>query len=124
MLTYGLAVAMTCRNKRGGLYNTSESTSWKEVGLYELGLDPLLGFSGAAKYGYDSVAFRDEISMPDQIVGVINTTEYWLGFTGLGIKPTNFTSENKPSLLSSLVAKKKIPSLSYGFTAGASYRTC
>ncbi|KAH0547943.1 hypothetical protein GP486_008316, partial [Trichoglossum hirsutum] len=41
---------------------------------------------------------------------------------GLGIKPTNFTSENKPSLLSSLVSAKKIPSLSYGYTAGASYR--
>jgi hypothetical protein len=119
-----MAIATTCRNKRGGLFDYGASTSWKEVGLYELGLDPLLGFSGAANYGYDNVAFLDQINMPGEIVGVINTTDYWLGFMGLGTKPTNFTSDNKPSLLSSLVTANKIPSLSFGYTAGAFYRTC
>ncbi|KAI9770562.1 MAG: hypothetical protein M1840_003152 [Geoglossum simile] len=119
----GHGAPVTCRNKRGnGLFNYSASSTWQSVGVYELGLDPQLGFGGAANYGYDKISFLDQISIPDQIVGVINTTEYWLGFMGLGSRPTNFTSEDKPSLLASLVTARKIPSLSYGFTAGAFYR--
>ncbi|KAL8785250.1 MAG: hypothetical protein Q9195_008723 [Heterodermia aff. obscurata] len=57
------------------------------------------------------------------IVGVVNTTEYWVGYLGLGIEPTNFTDANQPTFLTSLVENRSlIPSHSYGYTAGAYYR--
>ena len=71
----------------------------------------------------DSIALSDTISAPSQIISIINSTDYWLGFLGLGIKPTNFTSTQKPTFLTSLVENQSlIPSHSYGYTAGAHYR--
>ena len=62
----------------------------------------------------------EEIIVPSQIVGVINTTDHWLGFFGLGTAITNFTGASKLSFLSSLVENQSlIPSHSYGYTAGA-----
>lgn len=88
-----------------------------------LGLDPQLGFTGDGKYGFDNISLSEGISVPSQVVGVINTTEYWLGFFGLGVEPTNFTSADKPTFLDSMVETMSlIPSHSYGYTAGAYYR--
>lgn len=90
------------------------------MGLYELGLDPQLGFGGYARYGYDNVDLDEQTIVPSQVVGVINTTEHWLGFLGLGLGVTNFTGTDKLPFLSSLVENKSIiPSHSYGYTAGA-----
>ena len=112
-----------CTRERGGLFSPGSSSSWSEVGFAALGLDPQLGFTGFGQYGFDSLALSDTISVPDQIIGVINTTEYWSGFLGLGIKPTNFTESDEPTFLSSLVENQSlIPSHSYGYTAGASHR--
>jgi hypothetical protein len=45
------------------------------------------------------------------------------GYFGLGIVPENFTTAESLSAISGLVEKQnEIPSHSYGFTAGASYR--
>ena len=130
-----------CEKERGGIFHSNGSSTWKRTGLYALGLDPKLGFGGNGDYGFDSIALSDEISAPSQTVGVINTTEYWLGFMGLGITPTNFSngatpanfsngvpaanisSADQKTFLSSLVETVGlIPSLSYGYTAGAYYR--
>lgn len=73
-------------------------------------------------YGLDSVALSDQISVESQIVGIVNDTDYWLGYLGLGIKPTNFTDADIPTFLSSLVNRSIIPSHSYGYTAGAYHR--
>lgn len=130
-----------CETKRGGIFHSNESSTWNETGLYALGLDPELGFGGNGDYGFDSIALSDQISVSSQTVGVINTTEYWLGFMGLGITPTNFSngatpanftngvapgnisSADQKTFLSSLVETVGlIPSHSYGYTAGAYYR--
>ena len=85
-------------------------------------LDPQLGFGGVGSYGLETVGFTDTFSVASQIVGVINTTEYWVGYLGLGIEPTNFTDANQPTFLTSLVENRSfIPSHSYGYTAGAYY---
>ena len=111
-----------CTTERGGIFSSNESSSWDEVGFSELGLDPQLEFDGFGQYGFDSVALNDEISVPSQTIGIINTTEYWLGYLGLGVKPTNFTNVDKPTFLSSMVENQSlIPSHSYGYTAGAFY---
>ena len=66
----------------------------------------------------------DATSVPGQIVGVMNSTKFLLGSLGLGVKPSNFTSNIQATFLSSLVENQSaIPSHSYGYTAGAYYRT-
>lgn len=61
--------------------------------------------------------------MPGQIVGVVNTTDYWLGFLGLGMGVTNFTGTSESPFLSIAADNKSfIPSRSYGYTSGAYYR--
>lgn len=112
-----------CRTERGGIFESNASSTWEDQGPFTLGLDPQLGFDGDGIYGFDSLALSDQISVPCQVVGVINTTDYWLGFFGLGVKPTNFTSADKPTFLASMVENQSlIPSHSYGYTAGAYYR--
>ncbi|KAI4214913.1 MAG: hypothetical protein LQ351_002626 [Letrouitia transgressa] len=112
-----------CTRERGGLFEIRNSSSWLEGGYAALGLDLQLGFGGYGRYGFDSIALSDHVSVPEQIVAVINTTEYWTGFLGLGIKATNFTDANRLTFLSSLIENQSlIPSHSYGYTAGAYYR--
>ena len=116
----------TCENKRGGLFPANESASFRSKGLYELNFDPQLGNTGLGYYGLDTVSFDDVVSVPDQIVAVVNATEYWIGSLGLGVQNTRFSdSGNISPLLSSLIEKENdIPSRSYGYTAGAYYRKC
>ncbi len=112
-----------CLTKRGGVFQTNESSTWADQGPFVLGLDPQLAFGGVGIYGFDNISLSDSVSVPSQVVGIINTTEYWLGLFGLGVEPTNFTSVDKPTFLDSMVETMSlIPSHSYGYTAGAYYR--
>ena len=113
-----------CTNKRGGLFAANESSSFRSEGLYELNFDPQLGNSGLGYYGLDTVSLDDTTSVSDQIVAVVNATDYWIGSLGLGVQDTRFSGLKDISpLLSSLVEKgNDIPSRSYGYTAGAFYR--
>ncbi|MCJ1283288.1 hypothetical protein MMC26_002616 [Xylographa opegraphella] len=91
--------------------------SWRSVlGEY---LEFLANCSGY--YGYDNIALSENVSVPSQVISVVNETQYWLGFLGLGTKASNFTNVDKPTFLSSL-ANQTIPSLSYSYTAGAPYQ--
>ncbi|KIW97936.1 uncharacterized protein Z519_01520 [Cladophialophora bantiana CBS 173.52] len=113
-----------CQSKRGGLFSANESSSFKPRGFYELNFDPQLGGSGFGYYGLDTLSLDDAISVPDQIIAVVNSTDYWVGSLGLGVQQTRFSgSEAISPLLSSLIQKRNdIPSRSYGYTAGAVYR--
>ena len=114
-----------CPTARGGLFASNQSSTWVDQGAFGLGLDPQLGYDGDGVYGLDSIAFDDKTSVPSQIVAVVNTTEYFLGYFGLGVQRTNITSADQPTVLASMVENKSlIPSHSYGYTAGAHYRKC
>ncbi|KAL9113788.1 MAG: hypothetical protein Q9227_002233 [Pyrenula ochraceoflavens] len=116
-------MGFTCEDKRGGLFAANESSSWDNIGYYELGFDLNLGISGVADYGFDSIALNQDLSVPSQIIAVQNSTEFWTGNLGLGIDKSNFTDANQPSFLSSLVENvSAVPSHSYGYTAGAYYQ--
>lgn len=113
------------------MFDLSKSTSWTNEGFYYLGADSQLenpGYTVEAygQYGLDDITFGTTgVTLQDSIVASINTTEYWLGFFGLGIVPGNFTNVTSLSAISGLVEKDgAIPSHSYGFTAGAKYRKC
>lgn len=114
----------TCQDDRGGVFFARQSTTWADLGDYELDVDLDLGDTGYADYGLDTIALSDSVSLDDQVLGMINTTEYWLGQFGLGVHSTRFSGDtNHLALLSSLVENASlIPSHSYGYTAGAYYR--
>jgi hypothetical protein len=114
----------TCANERGGLFTANESSSFKAQGFYDLNFDAQLGNVGLGYYGFDKLSLNDEVTARDQIVAIVNSSDYWLGSLGLGVQQTRFTgSENVSPLLSSLVEQtNSIPSRSFGYTAGASYR--
>ncbi|KAL3427348.1 eukaryotic aspartyl protease [Phlyctema vagabunda] len=120
----GCDATALCASMRGGLFNTTESSSWQTEGFYDFQMDARLGFSGYGFYGWDAITFGTTgVTLPSTIIASVNTTEYWNGFFGVGIVPGNFTSAVAISPISGLVETEGvIPSHSYGYTAGAKYQ--
>jgi hypothetical protein len=83
---------------------------------------------GNAIYGYDTVglggAGEEGPTLKHTVVGGMAWPDLYLGIFGLNPKPTNFTSFNDPSTsyMTLLKDQKHIPSVSFGYTAGAVYR--
>ena len=117
-----------CNGSRGGIFNSNASTSWDTVGLYDFQVENNLGLYGDASYGYDVVGLggvgEGGPSLSNTTVGDFATSIYWMGFFGLNPKPTNWTSfdEGAPSYMTQLKLQGLIPSVSFGYTAGAKYR--
>ena len=115
--------SQTCVDVRGGIFKRNESSTWQDKGVFYLDLDAHLGFNGQGAYGLDNIAIDNDTTVEEQVIGSINTTEHLLGYFGLGIQPLNLTGPDEKTFLSSMVENKSlIPSHSYGYTAGASYR--
>ncbi|KAL2444138.1 hypothetical protein ABEF95_015161 [Exophiala dermatitidis] len=114
----------TCESKRGGLFFANESSTFQPIGFYDLNFDSQLGTAGYGNYGLDTLYLDDTTSVSDQIIAVVNSTDQWIGSLGLGVQETRFNgTSNYLPLLSSLAQNRiLIPSHSYGYTAGASYR--
>ncbi|KAL8668962.1 MAG: hypothetical protein Q9168_006433 [Polycauliona sp. 1 TL-2023] len=118
-----------CEKDRGGLFESNASQTWKELCNFSLGLENNLGPSDNATFGLESVAL--DISnatggppLTGQVVAAISGNQYTLGMFGLGQQPTNlsnFTTPH-PSFLTVLRDQHYIPSLSWGYTAGARYQ--
>lgn len=104
-------------------FQTNRSSTWRDIGLYTLFIEEHLGIDGNGLFGYDSVGLgKSGITTENQVVAGIATTNYWLGSLGLGANYTNFSEDERPSsLLRTFKDSEKIPSLSYGYTAGAPY---
>lgn len=106
-------------------FDKSGSSTWVENGIFNLLMEENLeeGQPANGDYGFDIVGLEDSPSgptLPHQVVAGIATNEFWLGYFGLGPKPVNFTAEI-PSFMKNLADQNLIPSLSYGYTAGAKY---
>lgn len=113
-----------CIHNRGGIFDPTASSTWNASAFYPLGLDPQLGFDGFGQYGYDTVALGDQVAIRNRVVGVVNSTDYLLGFFGLNTIPITLNQTETATVLSSLVAVDLIPSHVYGYSAGAYYREC
>ena len=118
-----------CADDRGHTFKEEKSSTWTERGLYQLNVEFNLGYntSNAGKYGFDTLglgyAGSGGPTLDDQVLAGIATKDFYLGSLGLVPAPINFTSEDShPSLLTNLKAQNLIPSLSYGYSAGAYYR--
>ena len=122
----------TCPQSRGDLVNVNQSTTWQDQGIFGLGLEVNLpDYTGPydnGDYGLDTLGFglaaSDGVSLNNMVVAAIATKDFYLGNLGITDRPTNFSSFNDPhpSFLSSLKNQSKIPSLSFGYSAGAEYR--
>jgi len=120
--------AMQFAGKQSNGFLTNSSSTWKPVGLYTLNLSDRLGIGGNGLFGLDSVGLMLQnsggLKLDRQVVAGIATKDFYLGLFGLGPKPSNFTDfENpEPAFMQTLKDQKKIPSLSFAYTAGAAYK--
>ncbi|TVY48337.1 Candidapepsin [Lachnellula occidentalis] len=117
-----------CAKDRGGIFTVDNSTTWTNIGLYTLELETNLGYTGNGQYGHETVALGypggGGSSLDNQNVAGIAAPDYWQGVFGLDATPSNFTTFNEPqaSYLTTLRNQSRIPSTSWGYTAGAVYR--
>ncbi|KAK1988582.1 eukaryotic aspartyl protease [Colletotrichum cereale] len=115
-----------CNNARGDVFNMADSKSWNSLGAWQLGLS-YLDRGGDGDYGLETLSatpFKGigGLSMDNIITASINSTSYYLGFLGLGVTKGSFGNQVAESPLSQAVKKYgRIPSYSYGYTAGAHY---
>ncbi|EON66382.1 hypothetical protein W97_05479 [Coniosporium apollinis CBS 100218] len=110
-------------------FETNQSSTWDMIGLYSLDLEKHLGYSGNGLFGYDRVglgtyAETGGLVLNRTVVAGIADKDHFLGVLGLSTRPISFesTSDPIPSFFTDLKTKNLIPSSSYGYTAGASYR--
>ncbi|KAA8570286.1 hypothetical protein EYC84_002593 [Monilinia fructicola] len=123
----------TCLGSRGLKFNSNTSTTWapntiNPGGVFALEVESNLDLSGNGNYGNDTLMLgspgSELPSLSSQVLATITTHDFWLGLFGLNPAPTNFSSKTElvPSYMSNLKSQGHIPSLSYGYTAGAYYR--
>jgi hypothetical protein len=90
-------------------------------------LEGNLNYTGNGDFGHDTVSLGYNggggPTLQDQVVAGIATPDFWLGSIGLDPEPSNFSTMNdpQPSYLAALRNQSLIPSLSWGYTAGAYY---
>ncbi len=111
-------------------FQTNASSTWDTIGIYELVTEQNLwrpaGNNGL--YGLDTVSLQAEAShniskLTSQTVAATASDDVWLGSLGLGTALSNFSVESQehPSMLETMKTMDIIPSLSFGYTSGASY---
>ena len=117
---------LDCDDARGGLVNLNQSSARQDLGIYDLGLEKNLGHNASGDYGLDtlSLGLQSSPTLDSQVVVGIQTNRYRVGIIGLNQQPTNLSNFTHPypSLLTTLRTQDLIPSLSWGYTAGAYYR--
>ncbi|KAL8784329.1 MAG: hypothetical protein Q9213_004038 [Squamulea squamosa] len=130
---------VNCASNRGGFFNNNHSTTWQQQGFYELDQEQNLGYTGNGDFGLDSITLgypgsgSSAITVDNQLLATIAAKDFYVATWGIAPRPTNLTKLNPhetkfapkdsyQSLLSVLKERNEIPSLSYGYTAGARYR--
>lgn len=133
----GQGVPSDCYDSRGILpfnsqqntgFQVDDSSTWDNYGMYNAALEQDLGLDFNASYGFDTVRLgqaqdSSALAMTSQSVGTYVDDKYWLGFLGLSPRAESFSSTTKPlpSLFTELNSSI-IPSQTFGYGAGASYR--
>ncbi|KAL8717010.1 MAG: hypothetical protein Q9225_005709 [Loekoesia sp. 1 TL-2023] len=126
-----------CPYRRGNQFYKNLSSTWQDKGLYELDEELNLGFTGNGNFGLDSITLgypgSSSVTINHQLLATIATKDFYLATWGIAPRATNLTRPGQnpvtfaaedayPSLLSILKQENKIPSISYGYTAGARHR--
>lgn len=116
-------------------FQVNATSTWQDIGLYNLEPGTNFELDGSSLYGYDKagVSFvgrtNDSVTLEHQVVGVYSTSteaglsRLWLGRLGLSQSAMILNDTDDPvSLLRALKDQGHIPSLSFGYQAGAAYR--
>ncbi|KAL8822800.1 MAG: hypothetical protein Q9191_006468 [Dirinaria sp. TL-2023a] len=122
-----------CADSRGNIFNVNASSTWQDHGYFALGVEMNLPYTSNyddGEYGFDTLGLgypgsgSNATTLPHQVIASIATKDFYLGNLGLTPRPVNLTNLDNPSpsYLSSLKTSNQIPSLSYGYNAGAQYR--
>ncbi|KAK4575050.1 hypothetical protein LTR86_000902 [Recurvomyces mirabilis] len=124
-----------CEDDRGYYFTSNTSSSWSTQrlangGLFQLSTyeESMLGLGGNAYYGFDVLGLgppRSGLpSVSSTLIAGLASNDFWIGSLGLSPLPFNFTDLNDPipSMLSTLRNQSLIPSCSWAYTAGASYK--
>ena len=125
----GAASETECAQSRGGIFNNNSSSSWNQIGIYTFGVESNLDYYGNAIYGHDTVIIEENnnanLTIQNAVVGGFAVDDYYLGLFGINPQSTNFTKSKKgsSSYVSLLKEQGHISSISYGYTAGAKYRS-
>lgn len=124
--------ALNCSDARGGIFETDGSRTWSnksaENSFFKIIAEANLQFNVDALYGFDTVQIGSpggsNATVEHQVVAGITAPELYVGSLGLHNRNVVFQADQigTPSFISLLNTTKQIPSLSYGFFAGASYR--
>ncbi|KAL8775101.1 MAG: hypothetical protein Q9209_000580 [Squamulea sp. 1 TL-2023] len=118
-----------CAEARGKLYNMNASSTWRPNGFWQLGYERNLGIYANGLYGNDTIGLGIQGSggptLTDQIMAVIGTKQIYVGMFAVNPKRTNYTGiteQGQASYMTTLKNQSLIPSVSFGYTAGAPYR--
>jgi hypothetical protein len=118
-----------CAEKRGWLWDNSTSSTFEPVGTYALWVGENLGIYGNGIAGFDTVGLGGQgeggPTLKNSTIIAYASYSFYLGMLGINPKPSNFSgtfSDPTPSLMTLLKEQRKIPSVSFGYTAGAYYR--
>lgn len=114
--------------QRSDGFVTNRSSTWGLMGMYTLTPGNLLrGTGGVGMYGLDTMGLTSDITQPtfpNDLVALYKVKRYMMGGLGLGTKPTIFANVTTQfeGVLQKLKNSNAIPSLTWGYTAGAAYR--
>ena len=117
-----------CADQRGFLYNKNDSLTYIAASTYDTEIEKNLGLNTIANGGYETIQLGWQGSGGPSIDHMplfdVADPKYWDGLFGLNPLSTNFSTLNnpQPSFMHSLYNQSKIPSISYGYTAGNQYR--
>lgn len=124
--------ALNCSDARGGIFDSDGSRTWSnksgDNSIFKINTEINLQLNANALYGFDTVQIgspgKSNATVDHQVVAGIIAPDLYLGSLGLHNRNVVFQTDQlgQPSFISLLNSNKQIPSLSYGFTAGASYR--
>ncbi|KAL8729178.1 MAG: hypothetical protein Q9166_004917 [cf. Caloplaca sp. 2 TL-2023] len=105
------------------------SSTWQPNGFWQLGNERNLGIYANGLFGNDTIGLGIQGSggptLSDQIMAVIGTQQIYVGMFAVNPKRTNYTGiteQGQASYMTSLRDQSLIPSVSFGYTAGAPYR--
>ncbi|MDI1491833.1 MAG: hypothetical protein OHK93_003044 [Ramalina farinacea] len=109
-------------------FQKNKSSTWSSQGIFDLDVENGLNLTGNGDFGYDTIGLDIQnsggLTLTHQLLGGIATKDFYLGEFGLGPKPTNLSSFDNPipNYMRTLREQNLIPSISYGYTAGAKYQ--
>ncbi|KAH4056841.1 hypothetical protein HBH49_037960 [Parastagonospora nodorum] len=94
-------------------FHPQNSTTWHELGVYGIGVGEVFGLNGNV----------DPVNLENHPIMAYTTSDMWIGVLGLSPHTMNISDTVRPrSFLNQLKEKGHIPSLSFGYQAGAYHR--